>query len=301
MMQSCQKCGNESPTGDKFCRQCGEPFVAESSSSAAATRNYIKQEATPSVATAGSGYFPPSVADAIVGDTERYYQPPNLPVSPAQFNSQFRQKSGRWRWTLWILALLLSAMIGSMATIPIIRHRGRMSPPPDRPIPSEAEREAQERFDRRRREVQNKIRDARNRSDQAQQRTQQAFRQFKEAYEQAEEAGTKIGNSGEKPIDLSEYDYPGASVSIANRIPGYEMMNIRTGETFDAIKQYYQKKFGSPLIEINEPYERWILFQTEKAPSMLIYVDSEFADQRRIQVLRYPFRILPLEDTQTKK
>ncbi|MCI0665229.1 MAG: hypothetical protein L0220_29550 [Acidobacteria bacterium] len=299
MLQTCQKCGNESPTGDKFCRQCGGPFVVESEASVAATRNYVKQE--PSVATAGSGYFPPSVADAIVGDTERYYQPPNLPVPPAQYTSHLRSKSGSWRWTLWIFALLLSAMIGSMITIPIVRNRGRMPTPPARPVRSQAEIDAQTRSDQMKRDVQEKLREAKKRATEAQKQSQQAVRQFHEAYDRAMEAGAKILTSGEKPIDLSQFEYPSAIVSIANRIPGYEMLNIRTSDEFDAIKKFYQQKIGSPIIEINEPYEKWLLFQTEKAPSMLIYVDSEFVDQRRILVLRYPFRILPMEDTQTKK
>jgi hypothetical protein len=307
MVQTCQKCANESPTGDKFCRQCGEPFVAESATSGAATRNYIKQERPPSVATGDSGYFPPSVADAIVGETERYYQPPQVPVPPPQSTSQFRaKKSWRWRGFLWVLAFLLSALIGSMITIPLVRF-GRTARPatPEQSIRNDAEREARRREERRRREVLDKMREAKERSDNAMERSRQAVQRFREALDRAREAGPIILNIGEKLLDLSEYEYTatnGNPVSrIANRIPGYEMLTIRTSDDFETIKQFYQKKIGAPIIEINEPYEKWILFQTEKSPSMIVYVDSEFPDERRIVVLRYPFRIVPIEDTQTKK
>jgi hypothetical protein len=306
MVQTCQKCANESPTGDKFCRQCGEPFVAESAASGAATRNYIKQEKPPSVATGDSGYFPPSVADAIVGETERYYQPPQLPVPPPQSTSQFRpKKSWRWRGFMWVLAFLLSALIGSMITIPFVRSRGRMARVPEQPIRSDAEREARRREDQRRKDVQNKMREARERSDNARENSRRAVERFREAYDRAREAGSVILSSGEKLLDLSEYDYTSANgipvSKIANRIPGYEMLTIRTLDDIDTIKQFYQKKIGVPIIQINEPYEKWLLFQTEKSPSLIVYVDSDSPDERRIIVLRYPFRFIPIEDTQTKK
>jgi hypothetical protein len=304
MFQTCQKCSHESPTGDRYCRQCGEPFIVETGASGAATRNYVKQESMP-VANAGSGYFPPSVADAIVGDTERYYQshyqPPQMPVPPAQFTSQSRKKFWRWRGFFWLFSLFLSALVGSMLTIPIMLEEARPRPP-DPPPSVLAEREAYERQQRQKHELQQKIREAGERADEARDRSKEAYERFKEAYDQALEAGAKAAtNSSEKAIDLSEYEYPGARISSANRIPGYEMLTIRTSDDIETIKQFYQKRIGPPVIEINESYEKWLLFQAVKGPSMIVYVNSEFDDGIRIVVLRYPFRIVPLEDTQTQK
>jgi hypothetical protein len=303
MLQTCQKCSHESPTGDRYCRQCGEPFVVETGASGAATRNYVKQEPQP-VANAGSGYFPPSVADAIVGDTERYYQsnyqPPQMPVPPAQYTPQFKKRSWRWRGFLWFLALFLSAMVGSIVTIPLVSEPERTPVSAEESRRIRAEEEARGREERQRNELQDKMREAKERSDQAQERSKEAIERFREAYEQAVEVGTKIASSVEKPLDLTEYEYTGASSINANRIPGYEMMTIRTSDNFDAIKQFYKNKIGLPIIEFNDEFEGWLLFQTKKAPSMIVYVDSEFPDQRRIVVMRYPFPIIPLEDTQNK-
>src|SRR5262249_7015526 len=83
MQQACKTCGYESPETDKFCRQCGGQFAAETEFSSAATLNHGKAEPNPPIASVGTGRFPPSVGDAISGDTERYYSPPQYASSPA--------------------------------------------------------------------------------------------------------------------------------------------------------------------------------------------------------------------------
>jgi hypothetical protein len=300
MLQTCQKCGNDSPTGDKYCRQCGEPFVVETVASGAATRNYIKQE-PPSVANAGSEYFPPSVADAIVGDTERYYQAP-MPAAPAQFTSQFRPKFWRWRWGWWILSLLLTAMIVSMMTVAIVRRPGRMPAPPGQPIrTTQAEREAQRREQNRRREWQERIRDTRHRADEAQERSRRAVEQLLEASERAREAGTEIRPTGEKLLDLSKYEYPNTTSGTSNRIPGYETLTMRTSDNFDTVKLFYEKMLGQPVVFFNEPFEKWVIFQSDKDPLISVYLESEFEGQVRIVGLRFPFRIVPIEDALNKR
>lgn len=80
MFQTCQHCSYESPIGARFCRQCGAQLFAETEASAASTRNYGRQESAPPVAAPGSGHLPPSVADAIAGETERYYQASYIPA-----------------------------------------------------------------------------------------------------------------------------------------------------------------------------------------------------------------------------
>jgi len=298
MLQTCQKCGNESPTGDNFCRQCGALFMVESASSGAATRNYIKQETPPSVANAGSGYFPPSVADAIVGDTERYYQPPNLPLPPAQFNPQVRPKYWRWRWSLWILALLLSAVIGSVMTMSIFRHSVRIPTPPGL---SREVAEAQRNEQNRKRDIMNRIRDSKRRADDAMQHSRQAVDRLREASEQAREAWTELRPTNEKLLDLSKYMYPNVTSGSSSRIPGYESLTMRTTDNFETVKQFYEKMLGQPVVFINEPYEKWAIFQSDKDPLSSVYVESEFEGQVRIVGLRYPIRILPFEDALIKK
>jgi len=300
MLQTCLKCGNESPTGDKFCRQCGEPFLVETSASAASTRNYVRQETPPSVVQGGSGYFPPSVADAIVGDTERYYQPQNVAAVPAQFIAQ-PVKKHRWRWTLWVLALLISAMLGSVVTIPLVRNRGRAPASPGQPVLSRADQEARSREMRRRSEWQGRILEAQERNIRAQENSRNAFEQLLEASERARETAREIRPTGEKPLDLSQYTYPGATSGSSNRITGYETLTMRTSDNFDTVRQYYEKLIGKPVIAMNEPFEKWLIFQSEKDPLSALYVVFEFEGQIRIVALRYPIRIAPIEDALSKK
>src|SRR5215813_9924490 len=83
MQQACKKCGYESPDTDKFCRQCGGQFAAENEFTSATTLNHGRMEPNPPIASVGTGRFPPSVGDAIAGDTERYYSPPQYASAPA--------------------------------------------------------------------------------------------------------------------------------------------------------------------------------------------------------------------------
>ena len=302
MLQTCQKCSNESPIGDKYCRQCGEPFVVETAASGAATRNYIKQqEPPPSVANADTGHFPPSVADAHLGDTERYYQPPHLAVPPAPFISQSRSRFWSWRWGLWIFALLLSAMIGSMVTVSFVRSPGRMPAPPIQAIRSRADAEAVRRQQDRKREWLERIRDTKNRADEALERSRRVVERAIEASDRAKEAGAEIRPTNEKLLDLSKYAYSNTISVTSNRIPGYETLTMRTSDNFDTVKQFYERMLGQPVVVFNEPFEKWVIFQSEKDPLISVYIESEFEGQVKIVGLRYPIRIVPFEDAQNKR
>src|SRR5215831_10926354 len=116
MNQTCQRCSYQSPSSARFCRQCGAQLIAETEFSSADTRNYVMQEPAPAVATVGSGHLPPSVADAIVGETARYYQTPYVPVPMASETSQIKSRIRHWRRGALALALLIGVTIGGMLT-----------------------------------------------------------------------------------------------------------------------------------------------------------------------------------------
>jgi hypothetical protein len=308
MSQTCQHCSYESPTGARFCRQCGAQLFVETEISAAETRNYVRQEPAPSVATAGSGQLPPSVADAIAGETERYYQTPYVPAPMASVTSQIKSKTGYWRWVVLLIALIASLMIGGLVT------RGIMSHTRDPRTPEERERDRREEEVRRReaearrrqeeamRRAEDRQREAEDRARQAQDRAREAMERIREANERAIEAGDEIAPTDEKLLDLSQYEYPGATLSSAIRIPGREMLTMRVPEEqFDAVNQFYQKKLDKPIVESNEGEEKKLIFQSKTAPSIAVSVETDFSHPGptlKIVVLRSPFRLPRPDDTQ---
>ncbi|HEY7183515.1 MAG TPA: zinc ribbon domain-containing protein, partial [Blastocatellia bacterium] len=283
MNQICQHCSYQSPSGARFCRQCGAQLLGETEFSAAETRNYVRQESAPAVATAGSGPLPPSVADAIAGETARYYQASYVPVPMASDTSQIKSRIRHWRIAALPLALFIGVTIGGAVT-------GIMSHTRDSRTPEERERariaeaarrsadDARRRQDDARRRAQDLQRQAEDRARQAMDRAREAVERSREASERAIEAGDVIAPTDEKPLDLSQYEYPGATTSSVIRIPGREMITMRLSkEQFDAVNQFYQKKLDKPIVEINQGEEKRLIFQSKTAPSIAVSVETDFS------------------------
>ncbi|MGH9845126.1 MAG: hypothetical protein ACREEM_40940 [Blastocatellia bacterium] len=285
MQQSCQQCGFLSPTSARFCRQCGSTLFAETELTAAATRNYGRQE--PSVAAPASGHLPPSVGDAIAGETERYYQPPPWsPVPPTPNTAPIRSKVNSRMWLVMLLILLISVAGGAYLTG---KNVGRRTSAP--PVEFSAEDEARQRQEEQQREMEDRIREAQERAREAQERQREALDRARDAAEQAGEAGAAVALSGEKLLDLTPYEYPGATVGSSIRIPGHEILSQRTSDGFDAVLQFYQKKLGKPIIHTNETWEKRLLFQSAGPPAVSVSVETDFehGGQLKIVVLRSPF------------
>jgi hypothetical protein len=297
MHQTCQLCGYESPAGARFCRQCGAPHFVETETSAASTRNYGRQEPAPPVAAAGSGHLPPSVADIVAGETERYYQPPYVPAPPAPVTAPIKSGIKLWRWMIaFLFVLLIGAAIGAL--VRGTRRENRM--PPEERARFQKEEEARRRQEDLRRQAEDRMREAEDRAREAQDRARQALDHAREAAERASEAGATLALTDEKPLDLSTYEYPGATVGSSIRIPGREMIIMRVSDGhYDAVNQFYRKKLGEPIIEINEPAEKRLIFQSNTAPAISVSVETD--NERpgpllKIVVLRSPFRIFrPVE------
>ncbi len=298
MQQSCQKCGFESPISDRFCRQCGSGLIVETDASVATTRNYGRQEPAPSVANINSGYLPPSVGDAIAGETERYYQAPSAPSPFTSPTAPIKPRRRFRRWSFIMLVLLIGTMIGAVVTGSLIRsnqnRRGGGIP-----VRNQYQDEAQRRQDEQRRRTEDRLREVQDRAREAKDRQLEAVERAREAAERASEAGAALVPAGEKLLDLGKYEFPGATLASAIRIPGHEILSMRTSDGFDDVAQYYQKIFGKPIIQINEPWEKKLLFQSDTDPPISVLVENDFArpgPQLKIVVLRSPFRFLrPIE------
>jgi len=305
MYQTCQHCSYESPAGARFCRQCGAPHFVETEVSAASTRNYGKQE--PSVANAGSGHLPPSVADAIAGETERYYQPPYVPAPLAPATAPIKPGIKLWRWMIaFLFVLLIGAAIGAFFRGQ--RREGNRTPPmpPAEFARQQREEEAQRRQAELRHEAERQRDEAENRLRELLDRAREALRQAHEAARHASEAGSALAATDEKPLDLSPYEYPGVTESSSIRIPGREILTMRVSDDqFGAVNRFYQNKFGKPIIEINETeMDRLLIFQSNTAPA--ISVSVEIDNERpgpllKITVLRSPFPIFRPVEAQTRK
>jgi hypothetical protein len=308
MYQTCQYCSYESPIEARFCRQCGVQLYLETETSAAGTRNFDKQEPALSVATPGSGHLPPSVGDAIAGETARYYQAqPYAPAQPASSTAPIKSRIGNWRWFVLLLVMIIGAAIGSLVTGSMIE-TGENSPTPEeraRRQQRDDERRRQDderrRQDQIRREAQNQMREAENRSREALNKAREAIRRAEEAARQASEAGAALAPTDEELLDIGQFNYPGATVSSSIRIPGREMHTMRTTDSFDAVDQFYQKKLGEPILKINDSIEKRLIFQSNTPPLISVSVETvpgPAGPELKIVVLRSPFPFPRPDETQ---
>ncbi|MGH9768126.1 MAG: hypothetical protein ACREAB_11880 [Blastocatellia bacterium] len=307
MYQTCQACSYESPIGARFCRQCGVQLYVETEASAAGTRNIGRQEPALSVATAGSGHLPPSIADTIAGETERYYQAPSyVSAAPAPLTAPIKSRIKNWRWFMLLLVLIIGVTIGALVTGSMMDSREvartpeeqarRQQQQEERRRQDEERRRQQEerrRQDEFRREAQNQAREAENRAREALNHAREALRQADEATRRASEAGAALAPTDEKLLDFGQYEYPNATVSSWIRIPGREMLTMRTTDGFDAVSQFYARRLGAPIITINESIEKRLIFQSNTTPLISVSVETvpgPKGPELKITVLRSPFR-----------
>ncbi|MGH9935103.1 MAG: hypothetical protein ACREAM_02595 [Blastocatellia bacterium] len=306
MYHTCQYCSYESPIGAKFCRQCGAQFFVETEASAAGTRNYGRQEPAPSVATAGSGHLPPSVADAIAGETERYYQasyvpaPAAAPTAPIKSRIRSWLRIGAWRWIVLMLVLIIGMAFGAMVREGVREERDSRTPEERDRV--QRERDARRRQEDLRRQARDRAREAENRARETRDRIREAVDRYREAADRAIEAGSAVVPTDDKLYDLSRYEYPEAPVGVSIRIPGHEMLTMRTTDSFDAVNEYYQKKLGTqPILRDNEAVEKRVIYQSNTVPAILVSVETvpgQAGPEMKIVVLRSPFRLLRTGETQ---
>jgi hypothetical protein len=121
------------------------------------------------------------------------------------------------------------------------------------------------------------------------------------AREEAERAAERGGAAlaGEPPLNLSRFEYPGATSGQYSRIPGREMMTQMTGDSFDTITQYYQQKLGPPLAQISG---KQALFQSAGPVPVAVLVRDGRGRGRQweIVLMRSPLRFLTAQPGQAQ-
>jgi len=293
-MLNCPTCGYESPDGAKYCRNCGAGLSAGSDPLEAATRNYGRQG--PAVAAAGSAPLPPSIGDAVAGDTARYpqpfsalppaYAPPGRVPSAADTSSLGKRKKRRFlKWGAFLLALLISGGIG--AAINDESNDGRV----------ELSREDRVRLERLRAEDQiqqtltGSVTEMQERLHEELERQLESIERAKEDMERAAERG-EVALADGKALDLTAYEYQGASAGEFSRIPGRELLKQRTGDDFETVTRFYQEKLGKPFVRLGERDNKRAVFQAANTSPVTVLVRESGERPRRTEIiiLRSPFR-----------
>jgi hypothetical protein len=85
---------------------------------------------------------------------------------------------------------------------------------------------------------------------------------------------------------LEQYKYPNASVENSVRAFGNEAMTMTTDDSVSEVRDYYQKRLGSPMEE-NED-DATVVFKISDSPMILITIkqDKDDSDKTRIAVVR---------------
>lgn len=290
----CPTCGSETFASARFCRQCGAALFADGDILERAGRQYARPDANPAVATVDSAPLPPSIADAIAADTMRYPQPPQAAQSayaspahsagspPAVPTASLGRKRRLLKWGVPVLTLVIGCGIG--AAINEESQRGRV-------YLSQAERTRLEQM--RREDALNRARldlvaDQRERAKEDIERQMEEVQRAREEAERAAERGGPVV-AGEQPLNLSGFEYPGATSGQYSRIPGREMMTQMTGDNFETITQYYQLKLGPPLAQISG---KQALFQSAGPTPVAVLVRNGRGRQWEIVLMRSPLRFL---------
>jgi hypothetical protein len=291
MQQPCKACGYESPETDKFCRQCGGQLAVETEASAATTLNHGRVEPNPPMASVGTGRFPPSVGDVIAADTERYYSPPQYASAPANIErpptyapidpakpSRLKTFSG------FLKGMFMFLLVAALLVTTGIAVRFSM----------EAD-EAWRRLNERDRSREGREQ-AGGRAQNAWDQMEEALQLANEAAEKAARAGATLTISGEKPIDLNKYAYPGAQVESMIDSKGNEALSLQANDDFDDVQKFYDRLLGKPVLQV--AVDRWgnqrkkLLYQSSTLPSILVKVEE--IDRRKVKItilnsfLRFP-------------
>jgi len=85
---------------------------------------------------------------------------------------------------------------------------------------------------------------------------------------------------------VEKYKYPNARVESSVRAFGNETLTMTTDDSVSEVRDYYQKRLGSPMVE-NED-DASVMFKISDSPMILITInqDKDDSDKTRITVVR---------------
>lgn len=279
-MQTCTSCQFESPLGAKFCRQCGAPLIAESEFTGASTRNYGRQQ--PAFAPAVSAPLPPSIGDVVSADTSRYYQAPTPAqqafLTPSISTAPLPKKLKAWRYFSFLLVLVVGMGLGAILTTI------NFDEPPTADPAAEARHEAQAAKADLDTALAEQFRAA-------QEDLRQRQEQLRQLAEEAASAGVPASLGEVQLLDLKTFEYPGAATANYSNLPGSEMVQMRSKDSFENILQHYQKKFGKPLMLIIDEDDKSAAFQSATKPAVYVSIgkDDDHDGFWQILITRAPF------------
>lgn len=284
-MMNCPNCGYESSATARFCRNCGAALATEGNDPEAARRAYVRPDAQ---STTTATPPPPSIADVISGETLRYPQPPVAPSAapspsapPSVPTASLRKRQRPLKWAALGLALVLAGGIGAAINQDAQRDRVRLSP---------QERARLELMRREESLNRTMIEALTEQHDRLREEMERRIEEVQRAKEEAERAGAAV--TGEPALDLSSFEYPGATSGEYSRLTGRELLTQTTTDDFEAVTKYYRQKLGAPLVQIIERNEKQALFQSPGTPPIAVLVQpgERRGRQWEIVILRSPFR-----------
>jgi hypothetical protein len=87
-------------------------------------------------------------------------------------------------------------------------------------------------------------------------------------------------------VGLEQYKYPNATVEKSVRVLGNESVTMTTDDSVSDVRDYYQKRLGSPMVE-NEGDDTFV-FKISDSPTILITInpDKDDSDKTQITVFR---------------
>jgi hypothetical protein len=310
MQQACKKCGYESPETDKFCRQCGGQMATENEFTSANTLNHAKAEPNPPTVSVGTGRFSPSVGDAISGDTERYYTPPQYappavtiqpapapannerpptyalinpaPPAPSRFNSFSRFMKGVFTF------LLFAGLVAATAAAVFFAQEARY-----------------ERWRARERVESSDRQNANGRARNAWEQMEEALRLAQEAAERASSAGATLTLSNEKPVDLNKYTFPDSQVEAMVDSHGNEAISLLTHKEFNEVQKFYERMLGNPALQVAVDNHmgrqlKKLLYQSATQPTILVKVEETNGGRVKITILHSFLRFPRFNEVQAQ-
>jgi hypothetical protein len=299
MQLPCKKCGFESPEDDHFCRQCGAALSAENEFSSAATINYGRQEAKRPSVGMHTGPLPPSVADSIAGETDRFYRPPQgvampAPAYPPQqmFYPLSNPESSSWGKAIGrffrgiFFFLMIAGLVGATGAAVFF---------------SQEARRERDRYGDIRRRTESRT-NPNGKAKEAWQQFEEAVQLADEVNEKATIAGATLGTGTGSPVDLSKYTYKNASEDAALNNPGGETISMTTSDSLEDVRKHYESLVGKPVLQSHEETFargqsmklRKLLYQASPTAQILIRLEETYRyngpEKDRLQVQITIFR-----------
>jgi hypothetical protein len=90
---------------------------------------------------------------------------------------------------------------------------------------------------------------------------------------------------------LEQYKYPKAKVEYSVRGLGNESMTMTTSDSVSEVKDYYQKRLGSPMLEDED--EETAIFQVTGSPMVIITINQDPNDSDKTQITLVRSKFIP--------